>query len=221
LIKAVIFDLDGVIVESEDAHIESERQTFQKHNVKISAEELHTYTGTTAKAMFTDLIAKYKLNTTFQEINSQKEEILLKLLDQDANPTKGVLRLIQELKRKKIKLAVGSSSTRKLVDFILNKLNLTYTFDQVITAEDINLSKPDPEIFLKAAAELGVNSRQCLVIEDSKLGVEAAKSAGMKCAGYRNPHSGNQDLSKADCVIDDFSKVDIERMLEQPIRKCA
>jgi beta-phosphoglucomutase family hydrolase len=215
LIRAVIFDLDGVIVESEDAHIEAERQTFQEHNVKISAEELHTYTGTMAKVMFTELIAKYKLNTTFEEINSQKEEILLKLLDQDAEPTKGVLNLIQELKRRGIKLAVGSSSNRKLVNYILNKLNLTHTFDCVITAEDIEHSKPDPEIFLKAATELGVKPNQCLVIEDSKLGVEAAKSAGMKSIGYRNPHSGNQDLSKADAIIDDFSKVDIEKMLEQ------
>jgi beta-phosphoglucomutase family hydrolase len=213
LIIAVIFDLDGVIVESEDAHIESERQTLQKYNVNISAEELHRYTGTMAKIMFTELIAKYELNTTFEEINGQKEEILFKLLAQDAEPTKGVLNLIQKLQQREIKLAIGSSSTKKLVNFILNKLELTHVFNRVITAEDIKHSKPDPEIFLKAAIELGVKPSQCLVIEDSKLGVDAAKSAGMKCMGYRNPHSGNQDLSKADAIIDDFSKVDIEKML--------
>ena len=213
MIIAVIFDLDGVIVESEDAHIESERQTLQKYNVNISAEELHRYTGTMAKIMFTELIAKYELNTTFEEINGQKEEILLKLLAQDAEPTKGVLNLIQKLQQREIKLAIGSSSTKKLVNFILSKLELTHVFNRVITAEDIEHSKPNPEIFLKAAIELGVKPSQCLVIEDSKLGVDAAKSAGMKCMGYRNPHSGNQDLSKADAVIDDFSKVDIEKML--------
>jgi beta-phosphoglucomutase family hydrolase len=213
LIRAVIFDLDGVIVESEDAHIEAEREIFQKYNVKISAEELHTYTGTMAKVMFTELIAKYKLNTTFEKINIQKEEILLKLLDKDAEPTKGVLNLIQELKLEGIKLAVGSSSTRRMVDYILNKLKLTQAFNRVITAEDIEHSKPNPEIFLKAAKELKVKPSQCLVIEDSKLGVEAAKSAGMKCAGYRNPHSGDQNLSKADVIIDDFSQIDIQKML--------
>jgi len=213
LIRAVIFDLDGVIVESEDAHIESERQTFQKYNVKISTEELHAYTGTMAKVMFTELISKYNLNATIGEINDQKEEILLKLLDQDAEPTKGVLNLIRELKRRGIRLAIGSSSTEKLVNYILNKLNITRMFDRVITAEDVQHSKPNPEIFLKAANQLGMNPSQCLVIEDSKLGVEAAKSGGMKCIGYYNPHSGNQDLSKADAVIDDFSQVDIEKML--------
>lgn len=209
----VIFDLDGVIVESEDAHIEAERQTFLKYHVLVSVEELHRYTGTTAKAMFTALIAKYKLDTTFEEINRQKEQILFRLLDQDAEPTRGVLSLIQKLKRKGIRLAVGSSSTRKLVDYVLKKLNIASMFDCVIAAEDVEHSKPNPEIFLRAATELGVKPDQCLVIEDSELGVEASKSAGMKCIGYYNPHSGNQNLSKADISIDDFSKVNIEKIL--------
>jgi HAD superfamily hydrolase (TIGR01509 family) len=163
--------------------------------------------------MFTDFIAKYKLNTTFEELNRQKEQLLLKLLAQDAEPTKGVLNLMQELKQRGIRLAIGSSSTRKLVDYVLKKLNITSMFDCIIAAEDVEHSKPNPETFLRAATELGVKPNQCLVIEDAKLGVEAAKSAGMKCMGYLNPHSGNQDLSEADIVIDDFSRVDIEEML--------
>jgi beta-phosphoglucomutase family hydrolase len=213
LIKAVIFDLDGVIVESEDAHIEAERQTFLNYGVSVSAEELHRYTGTTAKAMFTELIAKYNLDTNFEEINHQKEQILFLLLDKDAEPTKGVLSLIRELKRKGVSLAVGSSSNRKLVDYVLNKLKLTRMFDCIISAEDVEHSKPNPETFLTAATQLGVEPNQCVVIEDSKLGVEAAKNAGMKCIGYLNPHSGNQDLSKANIVINDFSKVDIEKLI--------
>jgi beta-phosphoglucomutase family hydrolase len=213
LITTVIFDLDGVIVESEDAHIEAEKQMFLKYGVVISAEELHTYTGTTAKAMFTTLIAKYGLKTTFDEMNRQKEKVLLRLLAEDAEPTKGVLSLIRELKRRGVRLAVGSSSTRRLVDFVLKKLGIASMFDCVIAAEDVEHSKPDPETFLKAAAELGVRPDECLVIEDAELGVEAAKRAAMKCVGYHNPHSGNQDLSKANIEIDDFSKMDIDEML--------
>lgn len=213
VIKAVIFDLDGVIVESEDAHIEAEKQTFLKYNVLISTEELHRYTGTTAKEMFTQLIAKYKLNTTFEEINNQKEKILFRLLEQDAEPTRGILSFIQELKRRGIRLAVGSSSPRKLVDYVLKKLNITNLFDCIVTAEDVKHSKPSPEIFLQIAEELGLSPSQCLVIEDAKLGVEAAKSAGMKCIGYRNPHSGNQNLSKADTITDAFSKLDIDKII--------
>jgi len=213
LIKAVIFDLDGVIAESEDAHIEAEKRTFLEYGLVISAEELHRYTGTTAKVMFTQLIAKYKLDTTFEEINLQKQKILIQLLKRDAEPTKGVLNLIKELKRRGIKLAIGSSSQRILIDYILKKLNIIHLFNCIIAAEDVERSKPDPETYLKAAKKLGVIPSQCLVIEDAQLGVEAARSAGMKCIGYRNPHSGNQDLSRADIVTDDFSKLDIEKSL--------
>jgi len=205
--------LDGVIVESENAHITAEKQTFLKYGVKISAEELHRYTGTTAKAMFTALIAKYRLTTTFEKMNNEKEKILFKLLEQETEPTKGVISLMQELKRRGIKLAVGSSSTRKLIDFVLKKLNITSLFDCIVAAEDVAHSKPDPEIFLKAAARLGTNPSQCLVIEDAALGVEAAKRAGMKCIGYRNPHSGNQDLSQADITISDFSKLTVAEII--------
>jgi len=213
LIKAVIFDLDGVIVESESAHIEAEQQTFLKYGVRISSDELHKYTGTTAKLMFTELIRKYKLNATFEEIFRQKETILFKLLEKDAEPTKGVITLLKKLKSKGIKLAIGSSSTKKQIKYVLSKLDIEHLFDSVIGEEDIVRSKPDPEIFLKAAAELDVNPSECLVVEDSELGVEAAKRAHMKCVGYINPNSGDQDLSKADTVTDDFSRLDIGTLL--------
>lgn len=213
MIKAVIFDLDGVIAESESAHVEAEKQTFLKYGLTISAEELYQYKGTTAKVMFTDLLAKYKLNTTLDEISLQKEKILFKLLKQDAAPTKGVLNLMQELKRRGIRLAVGSSSPRNLVDYVLKKLNITRLFDSIVTADDVEHSKPHPEVFLKVAAKLGLSPHQCLVIEDAPLGVDAAKSAGMKCIGYRNPWNSTQDLSKADIIIDDFSELDLEQAL--------
>jgi beta-phosphoglucomutase family hydrolase len=213
LIKAVIFDLDGVIVESENAHIEAEKQTFLKYGVKISADELHEYTGTTAKVMFTELIRKYKLDVMFEEIFHEKEDIFFELLEKNAEPTRGIITLLRKLKSERIKLAIGSSSTKKQIKYVLKKLGITRLFDSAVGAEDIAHSKPDPEIFLKAAAELNVNPSECLVIEDSKLGVEAAKRAHMKCIGYRNLNSGNQDLSKADVITDDFSKLDIGTLL--------
>lgn len=213
MIKAVIFDLDGVIVESENAHIEAEKQTFLKYGVKISADELHEYTGTTAKVMFTELIRKYKLDVMFEEIFHEKEDIFFELLEKNAEPTRGIITLLRKLKSERIKLAIGSSSTKKQIKYVLKKLGITRLFDSAVGAEDIAHSKPDPEIFLKAAAELNVNPSECLVIEDSKLGVEAAKRAHMKCIGYRNLNSGNQDLSKADVITDDFSKLDIGTLL--------
>jgi beta-phosphoglucomutase-like phosphatase (HAD superfamily) len=95
----------------------------------------------------------------------------------------------------------------------LRRLEIRHLFDSVIGAEDITHSKPNPEILLMCAKRLNANPVECLVVEDAKLGVEAAKTAGMKCLGYRNPDSGKQDLSKADFVADDFSKLDIRQLL--------
>ena len=213
LIKAVIFDLDGVIVESENAHIEAEKQTFLKYGVRISAEELHRYTGTTANAMFTELIKKYELNATFEDMFRQKENILFRLLEEDAEPTKGIITLIRKLKSKRIKLAIGSGSTKKQIKYVLGRLSITHFFDSIVGAEDVVHGKPDPETFLRAATELDVNPNECLVVEDAELGVEAAKRAHMKCLGYKNPNSGNQDLSKADIIADDFSKLNVTTLL--------
>ena len=211
--KAVIFDMDGVIAETEHAHIGAEKQTMLKYGIEISEDELHEYTGTTAKVMFTSLIEKYKLNTTFDRIFKEKEEILFKLLEEDVQPTKGVIDLLRKLKKMKIKLAVASSSHKRMIEYVLKKLKIIDLFDSIVGAEDIDRSKPDPEIFLISAKRLNVKPEECIVVEDSKLGVEAAKKAGMKCLGYINPSSGKQDLSKADFVAEDFCKLDIQKLL--------
>ena len=210
MIKAIIFDMDGVIVDSEPMHIEAEKQILLKYGVKISPDELRTYTGTTAEFEFTDLIRKYSLNTTVDTLFREKETILFGLLERQTKPTKGVVRLIKSLKRHGLKLAIASSGHRKLVQYFIRKLKIASHFDSVVCAEDITRSKPDPEIFLKAAGSLGLDPAECMVIEDSTLGVEAAKSAGMKCIAFRNPSSGNQDFSKANLVIDDFTKLDVQ-----------
>jgi len=213
MIKAVIFDMDGVIVDSSHIHIEAEKQTMLKYGIRISCKELQKYTGMTAKFMFTDLIKKYKLNTTFEKIFNEKEKILFRLLEEGTRPTKGVVELIKKLKEENIKLGIASSAHKRLIRYVLEELKITHRFDSIVSSEDITHSKPNPEIFLKSANELSVSPTDCLVIEDAELGVEAAKNAGMKCVGYRNPNSGNQDLSKADTVIDDFSKLAIKELL--------
>jgi len=214
MITAVIFDMDGVIVDSEPIHIEAEKQTLLKYGVKITTEELRTYTGTTAEFEFNDLIRKYKLNTTAKTLFDVKEDIMFRLLEERTEPTKGVIDLIKSLKQQGFKLGIATSGHRKLAHYYADKLGIASFFDAIVCAEDITHSKPDPEIFLKTAQRLGVEPTQCIVIEDAKLGIEAAVKAGMKCVGYSNPNSGNQDLSKADWVVSDFTKLDLQALLQ-------
>jgi HAD superfamily hydrolase (TIGR01509 family) len=205
--------MDGVIVESESAHVEAEKQVLSKYGISISADELHEYAGTTAKKMFSELIKKYELKVEVESILHEKEQILFKFLEEDAEPTEGIMELLIRLKERNVKLCIGSSSPMNQIEYILSKLNIACLFDYAVGSDNIVHSKPDPEIFLKAAAGLGLKPQECLVVEDAKLGVEAAKRAGMKCIGYKNPNSGHQDLSKADIVIDSFSHLNIERAL--------
>lgn len=200
MIKAVIFDMDGVIAETEAAHIKAEKETMLRYGVKVTSTELQRYTGTTAKFMIGDLIKRYKLDVSFEKIFAQKNTALFKILRKKILPVKGVLNLIKQLQKRGLRLAVASSSHHKLINFILKKFKIFKAFGAIISGEDVVKSKPNPTIFLKAAHKLGVDPQECLVIEDAALGVQAAKAAGMRCVGYINPHSGNQDLGKADLI---------------------
>jgi beta-phosphoglucomutase family hydrolase len=211
--KAVIFDMDGVIVESEDAHIKAEKQIMLKRGIKISSDELHEYTGSTAHFMFTQLREKHELKDSVEALETEKEELLLKLIQNDANPVKGVITLIKRLKLKRVKLAVASGSSRQIINYLLKKLEIAAMFDAIVGAEDVQQSKPAPDIFLAAAKRLSVEPEECVVIEDAYLGVRAAKKAGMKCVAYKNPSSGNQDLSEADAIIYSFLELKTDYIL--------
>ncbi|MFA5792722.1 MAG: HAD family phosphatase [Candidatus Gracilibacteria bacterium] len=208
---AIIFDMDGVIIDSEPIHIESEKLAMQKFGVEISDDELATYTGKTAKFMFEDLIKRYKLGITPKELADQKREFFMPALTSKGEAVPGVIDLIHSLKADGKLLAVGSSSRRGLIDFVLTKLDLTSYFDVIVSADDVTRSKPDPEIFTKAFLKLKeidptLNLEDCVVIEDSSAGITASNSAGIKCIGFQNQNS-NQDLSQATIIIDSMTKV--------------
>ena len=205
--------MDGVIVQSEEAHIQAEKQIMLKRGVTISTEELHLYTGSTAKYMFSRLKENYGLKNSVEDLEMEKEDLLLKLMQRDMKPTEGVIPLIRQLKQRGVKLALASGSSRRVIDHVLCGLEIRSFFDAIVGAEDVSKSKPDPEVFVEAAARLKIKPEECLVVEDANLGVLAAKRAGMKCVGYRNPESGEQDLSAANITIDSFIDLDVDQLL--------
>lgn len=192
-IKAVIFDLDGVITRTSKFHHVGWKAVSLMEDIALNDEEIQALDGIgrlesleiILKNKYTqDYIDKYlKHNGIFQQLADKKNLIYLKCLasltSKDILP--GVEELIQKLKNKKIKVAVASSSKNTFL--ILEKLGLNKTFDAVTTGLDISKSKPDPEIFLLAAERLNVKPQDCLVIEDAASGIQAAKSAGMKTIG--------------------------------------
>lgn len=212
--KAVIFDMDGVIADSIIPHLESEQKILQRYGVNLSFKEmLGRYNGTTSKFMFNDWIKRYNLNTTAEKLASEKDKLFFEFLG-NIPAVNGVVELIDSLKKQNIKMAVASSSKKKVVDSILKQIGILSYFDSVVTGDDVINCKPNPEIFLKAAKSIGIDPNDCIVIEDAPFGVQAAKTAGMKCIGYKNPNNPdkNIDLSKADIIISDFSKLSFEQM---------
>jgi len=210
MIQAVIFDNDGVIVDSEPLHHLAEKQTMARYGVAITEDEFLKYVGIGTEQMFGDWIKKFQLTAADPtEMIERHQGTLMQLFIEQVQPTPNVVPFIQQLANKQYKLAVASSSQRALVEIGLRKYDLLNYFQVVVCADDVTNPKPDPELFLRAAEQLQVSPAGCLVIEDSAAGIQAAKAAGMYCVGYLNAHSGRQDLSAADIVVGDFGEIQL------------
>jgi len=209
-----IFDMDGGIIDSEPLHQECERMIFKKLGIVVSQEQHNSLVGATDETIWSGIVQQYQLQFSVQEIVRLKKSLYLDLLK-----NKGSIRvvpyapeLVAGLVHHNYLLALATSSPREQVDFILGETGFRRSFQAVVTGDDIQHGKPHPEIFLKAAGLVGIEPGSCVVIEDSCNGVTAAKNAGMKCVGFQNPVSGNQDLSKADIII--FSLKEIATILK-------
>ena len=202
--------MDGVIIDSEPVYFEIDKQMFEELNIAVSFEEHCSYVGTSSQNMWETIINKHGITNQRDEL-MKKEYSLYKKYLADANnlqPIDGVIELINDLHQSNFKLILASSSRMETIEIILNKFNLSGLFIDKISGSELAHSKPHPEIFLKAAQLTRSEPRDCIVIEDSKNGVTAAKAAGMKCIGFLNPNSGDQNLAHADLVIRSFRELD-------------
>jgi len=205
MITTIIFDMDGVIVDSEPVHQRLEREMYASLGLTISEEEHKTYVGTSSVDMWTMIGKKHRLTKT--------PEALLKIgrlqywtaLDNDeVQLVHGVKSIITKFYQQGFTLQVASSATRPTVDKVMAHFQLDEYFSHRIGGNEVTKSKPEPEIFLRAAQQSGSNPERCLVIEDSTNGIKAALRAGMHCIGYANSGTGEQDLSAADWVVNDL-----------------
>ncbi len=210
MIKTVIFDMDGVIIDSEPVHQELEWEMYRELDLKITEDEHRNYVGTSAIDMWTMIREKHPLSKTPDELLVYGREQYWKALEKGRVPlVDGCLPLLELLSQSEFIIQVASSATRPTVDKVLAHFGIGSYFSHRIGGNEVTRSKPDPEIFLRAASQSSTPPEQCLVIEDSANGVKAAKAAGMVCIGYANPGTGNQDLSAADLVVDSLHKIDL------------
>ena len=205
--KAVIFDMDGVLADTEPIYMGITLDLLAKLEVPLPPEELFEYVGIPVRQMWSEIRSRFQIHKSLAELIRLEKDRQLQYLRyiKQLPEVPGVRNLLEELAQMGTFMAVASSSSRDIVDLILSKLAIYRFFAATVSGKDVAQGKPAPEIFLKAAADLGVEPRHCIVIEDSPPGIAGAKAAGMICVGFANPNSGRLDLSDADLILDDFS----------------
>ncbi len=212
MIQTVIFDMDGVIIDSEPVYFKIDKQMFEELNIAVSFEEHCTYVGTSSQNMWDAIIKKHGIPGHPGELMRKEYNLYMDHLvnANDLQPIDGVMELINGLHENNLKLILASSSRMEIIDIILKKFKLSDLFIAKVSGSELAHSKPHPEIFLRSAQLAGSEPKECIVIEDSKNGVAAAKAAGMKCIGFLNPSSGDQNLRDADVVIQSFKELNAD-----------
>ena len=207
--KCVIFDMDGVIIDSEEIHKKAYYETFNSLNVTVSDALYKSFTGSSTINAFQRLVAHFNLDHKPEALVLDKRKRYVNFFENDPNLhlVEGVEEIIQYLYDKGITLILASSSAMVNIDRVFNRFNLNHYFTAKISGADLTESKPHPEIFNKAVTLGNTPKENCCVIEDSDNGVTAANDANIFVFGYANKLSEGQTLENADLVIDDFKKL--------------
>tara|TARA_B110000091_G_scaffold213979_1_gene265273 strand:+ start:4056 stop:4712 length:657 start_codon:yes stop_codon:yes gene_type:complete len=206
-IKCVIFDMDGVIIDSEEIHKKAYYEVFNSLNVSIPDALYKSFTGSSTINAFQRLVAHFKLDENPEDLVLDKRKRYISFFENDPNLhlVSGVKEIIQYLHAKGITLILASSSAMVNIDRVFNRFHLNKYFTAKISGADLAASKPHPEIFIKAVDLSNCRKENCIVIEDSDNGIKAANAAHIFVFGYANKLSQGQTLEDADAVVEDFS----------------
>ncbi len=209
MVNAVIFDMDGVVVNTEPIGYKANQQMYKALDIVVPDEVYATFIGNSDKMIVQKLKDLYQLEHTHEELLDKKYKYYFDFFDNadDLELLPGVKDLIIDLHKNGMKLVLASSASKRKIEAVFTRFGLHAYFEAKISGEDFELSKPNPEIFLEAVAKTGFPKQECIIIEDSTNGIKAAKAAGVYCIGYESSHSMGQDTALADKVITDFKEL--------------
>lgn len=200
--KLIIFDFDGVVVDTEPFYVEIHLSFFEKLGVPFTAQGVRNMAGRSLISIFREIKETFNLPQSPEELKQMNVDHMIEFFQKTEIPLiAGIPTLLNFCKEKGIAYCLASSNSKKVINAVLVKTKLTSYFDVLVCGDDVYEGKPNPEIFQLAAKKMGYVAEDCLVIEDTTNGVKAAHNAGMYCIGFSNPSSGNQDLSLASEII--------------------
>ena len=216
MLQTVIFDMDGVIVDTEPVHNYAYYQHFKELEIEVSAEMFATFTGNSTKNVFEKIKNHFGIEDEIDSLVQKKRSLFNDAFDtkEDLFLLEGVEELIKQLHQNGIELILASSSSKVTINRVFNRFKLHTYFSHIVSGEDFPQSKPNPAIFLEAVRLSKSNKENCIVIEDSTNGIKAAYAAGIFCVGYRSVNSKKQDYSLANLVIDRFEDLDFNTILK-------
>lgn len=208
---AVLFDLDGVLLDSEPLHFAALNRVLSREGVAVTEREFFQFLGQTNRTAWQHWVRRFSLPEPLDVYVRRWDEAVLEIAaESPISAAPGVVELLRLLAEHDIPAAVASSSSTLLVESKLERLQLTSFFRTIVGANDILRSKPDPEVFLLAASRLGTRAEHCLVIEDSPNGILAGRRAGMRVLAVRTPYTTDASLAAADIIVGSLGEVDLE-----------
>lgn len=212
--NTVIFDMDGVIVDTEPLHKKAYYQHFGELNIEVDAELFSKFTGKSTRNVYQMVKDIFGIGTETEVLIQRKRTIFYDLFDTDPALTllDGVEVLINDLHSQNFQLILASSAAKTTIDRVFKRFNLFPFFSHLVSGEDFPESKPNPAIFIEAQRLSGNDKSNCIVIEDSTNGILAANGAGIFCIGYKSANSKNQNYETADLVIHHFNELDVDKL---------
>ena len=214
MVKTVIFDMDGVLVNSEPLHHEVSLIQFKDLNIEVTDDIFATFTGNSNKMIYQKLKDRFDLPYQIEDLIFAKNKLFIEAFDkkEDLHLMPDVKDLIVDLHKNGMQLIVASSSEMEIIDKVFERFDLNQYFTHKISGNDFPESKPNPAIFLKAASYSEAPIEECVIIEDSTNGIKAAKAAGIFCIAYKSEGVDTQDQSLADVIIYDYKNLSFEKM---------
>ena len=212
-LKAVLFDLDGTLIDNNEVHLKAWKKYLKDEGREISDDDYKAnISGRTNHDAVEHIYDKKMSKEEAEKYYLRKEEIYRQMFEPEIKPINGLEKFLRELENNGIDMAIATSGIQVNIDFMFRHIPIGQFFKKVINSDDITKGKPDPEIFLNTAKALGVAPENCIVFEDSTAGVESGKAAGMKVVALTTTHT-KKELHKADLVIDDYTEVNYDKIL--------